>query len=159
MRFFFFKTVTGAISRTGISHKERKFIVDSGPHYEQERLYSSEWNNPYDRRSCCLLQYFGHVDDISIIRRFTSCTRASNFFCEEHECTYEWKDKQLPTSTNDGKLFTASRKFEYRLSYLELLSTPVPGTMPMQHRETNRRQLRETQSKKFQTGFIHSRKD
>ena len=47
----------------------------------------------------------------------------------------------------------------FRWTYLELLSARVPEAVQMQHRETQHRQLRETESKIFQTGFNHLRKD
>ena len=40
-----------------------------------------------------------------------------------------------------------------------LLLTQSPEAVQMQHRETERRQLEETESKIFRTGFDHLRKD
>ena len=51
------------------------------------------------------------------------------------------------------------RKMLYRSSCLELLLTRIPEAMQMEHRDTERRRLRETESKIFQTGFSHLRKD
>ena len=64
-----------------------------------------------------------------------------------------------PHQPKMAKSSSASRKMLYRWSYLRSLPTQVPEAMQMQHRETDRRQLRETLGKIFQTGFSHLRKD
>ena len=68
-------------------------------------------------------------------------------------------NNHCPTLTKGGNYSLQVGKIVSRLSYLESLSTQVSEAMPMQHREADRRQLRETESKIFQTGFSHSRKD
>ena len=66
------------------------------------------------------------------------------------------------TTTEEATVYVKnldSWKHVYWWGYLESLSAHVPEAMPMQHRETDRRQPLETESNICQTGFNHSRKD
>ena len=76
--------------------------------------------------------------------------------CDEQGYIYRMEGKQLPILTKDGHVMHCKSELLYRKSYLESLWTQVPEAMPMQHLETDRRQLPESDK---DIGFSHSRKD
>ena len=86
--------------------------------------------------------------------RFYSTTPIIGRFgklCEKCGYSYEWKEKQSPILPKSRKLSKCKSE--------NVVPTVVPGViddtkeMQMQHRETERRQLRKTKSEILQTGL------
>ena len=68
--------------------------------------------------------------------------------------------EQCTTSANDGTIIHCKAESCVPIVVLGVtVVNKVHKAMQMRHRETDRRLLRKTESKIFQTGFIHSRKD
>ena len=162
--FFKTKTVTAAISWTRISHEEREVIVDSCA--SSPTVFGKRKKQFGIRRSLVRLlermeqsqrqkKLTVHAKDLdmSITAQWLDCRW---IFSKNIGITANGSKNNYPHKPLMANLFIARRKIVHRRLYLELLSTQVPEAMPMQHRETNRRQLGKTDSKMFRTGFRHS---
>ena len=103
--------------------------------------YCTEWNNYYDRRSHCLCQGFGHVSSRPVVGRLT-CRALARIFCSaiKYSCGRKDSRSHKPNMTTSS---IASRKVLCQWSYAECLLIQVPEAMQRQHRETERRQLRD----------------
>ena len=109
----------------------------------------TEWNNYCDRRSYCLCQGFGHVSSRPVVGRLT-CRALAWIFCSANKYSCGRKDSRTH-KPNMATSSIASRKVLCQWSYAEFLSRQVPEAMQRQHRETERRQLRDCTSAHAET--------
>ena len=123
------------LSRThAFDEQERPHSRRARHNSETERiLFGScgKWVNYYDRRSYCPRQRIRHVYYRPIIGRFTFGTLSGRIIRRTWN-SHEWKKGQL---TRDGNIINCKSGRLVPQSYRELLSTHVPETMQLQHRE------------------------